>query len=109
MDNKMDSKTEEKIDLKRKRISFAPEVDGSKNKYRKSTTNRRFDGINPETGSVKINTRRVPVGSINEETGMYTGSFRGLNVVNPWDGGKRRRGIKTKKRKTKNKAKSRRR
>lgn len=109
MDNKMDSKMEEKIDLKRKRISFAPEVDGSKNKYRKSTTNRRFDGINPETGSVKINTRRVPVGSINEETGMYTGSFRGLNVVNPWDGGKRRKGRKTKKRKTKNKAKSRRR
>ena len=56
--------------LKRK-IRFAEEVDGSKNKYRKSTTNRRFDGIDPETGSVKVNTRRVPVGSINEETGIY--------------------------------------
>jgi hypothetical protein len=96
--------------IKRK-IRFAEEVDGSQNKYRKSTTNRRFDGIDPETGSVKVNTKRVPVGSINEETGMYTGAFRGLNVVNPWDGGKRRRGRKTLKmrnRKTKSKNKNKR-
>ena len=106
----MEMEGEGEMDLKRKRISFAPEVDGSKNKYRKSTTNRRFDGIDPETGSVKVNTRKVPVGSINEETGRYTGAFRGLNVVNPWGGGKRRKGIKTrnKKRKQKNKTKSRR-
>jgi len=92
-------------------IRFAEEVDGSKNKYRRSTTNRKFDGIDQETGSVKINTKRVPVGSINKETGMYTGAFRGLNVVNPWDGGKRRRGRKTvkmgnKKTKPKKKGKS---
>lgn len=109
----MDNTVEGEIDLKRK-IRFAEEVDGSKNKYRKSTTNRRFDGIDPETGSVKVNTRKVPVGSYNKETGMYTGAFRGLKVVNPWGGGKRRRkGRKTlkmrnKNNKNKNKAKSRR-
>jgi hypothetical protein len=111
----MDNKVEGEIDLKRK-IRFAEEVDGSKNKYRKSTTNRRFDGIDPETGSVKVNTRKVPVGSYNEKTGRYTGDFRGLKVVNPWGGGKRRRkGRKTlknnknnKNNKNKNKAKSRR-
>ncbi len=111
MDNTVDNtvEMEGEMDLKRKRISFAPEVDGSKNKYRKSTTNRRFDGIDPETGSVKVNTRRVPTGSYNKETGTYTGAFRGLKVVNPWGGGKKRRGRKTlKKTKPKNKTKSRR-
>jgi hypothetical protein len=32
--------------------------------------------------------KKVPYGTIVPSTGMYTKNFRGLNVINPWNGGK---------------------
>jgi hypothetical protein len=76
---------------KRKAVSFTdktydPEISKS------STTNHGYLGVIP---------KKVPSGSQRED-GRFTGSFRGLNVVNPWGGGRKY----TKSNKSKSKSKS---
>lgn len=64
------------------------------NAYHKSTT-----APNPGVNSYGVaypsannkSGKKVPYGTMVPSTGMYTKNFRGLNVINPWNGGKRTR------------------
>jgi hypothetical protein len=60
---------------KRKGVSFTRETH-SPEISKASTTNYGYLSVIPE---------KVPSGSQRED-GTFTGSFRGLNVINPWGG-----------------------